>query len=204
MEEKMYYGPIFSDNPYKGCYECFYSLPNLSLMIDHPDKILPETCSSPLTSSSCSNITPNHDKDNSSYAPHSPTPSPPTSPPPIKVSPSLTLPEEPPLPGFWLNTNNSADYFPFTLPIPGAAMVLAKYIKYEGGTNPHILGTMGPNQPVYAKPIVLPHPPAINPLPLSPQQCQQLLFGSKLADQIDSAISDMRELPMRAELEHYR
>ena len=83
-------------------------------------------------------------------------------------------------------------------------MVLAKYIKYEGGTNPYILETMGPNQPVYAEPIVLPHPPATNPLPLSPQQCQQLLFGSKLADQIDSAISDMGELPMHAKLEHYR
>ena len=39
MEEKMYYGPIFSDNPYKGCFKCFCSLPNLSLIVDHPDKI---------------------------------------------------------------------------------------------------------------------------------------------------------------------
>ena len=52
MEEKMYYGLIFSDNPYKGCFECFYSLPNLPLMINHPDKICPGTRSPPLFSSS--------------------------------------------------------------------------------------------------------------------------------------------------------
>jgi hypothetical protein len=40
MEEKMYYGPIFTDNPYKGCFKCFCSLPNLPLIVDHPDKIL--------------------------------------------------------------------------------------------------------------------------------------------------------------------
>jgi hypothetical protein len=56
MEEKMYYGPIFADNPYKGCFECFCSLPNLPLMVDHPDKIRPETTSPPLSSSSRSDI----------------------------------------------------------------------------------------------------------------------------------------------------
>ena len=54
---------------------------------------------------------------------------------------------------------------------------------------------MGPNQPVYAKPITLPLPPVTNPLPLSPQQCQQLLFGSELEDQINAAITNMGELP---------
>jgi hypothetical protein len=63
---------------------------------------------------------------------------------------------------------------------------------------------MGPNCPVYAESIILLHPPITNPLPLTPQQCQQLLFGSELADQIDGMINNMGELPMRAELEHYR
>ena len=75
MEEKMYYGPIFSDNPYKGCFECFCSLPNLSLIINHPDKIMPGTQSPPLSSCSCSDITPRHDENDPSYAPRSPTPS---------------------------------------------------------------------------------------------------------------------------------
>ena len=100
MEEKMYYRPIYSDNPYKGCFKCFCSLPNLPLMIDHPDKILPKTCSPPLTSSSRSDITPHHDKEDSFYTPHSPTPSPPTSPPPIDISPSPTPSIDPLLPGF--------------------------------------------------------------------------------------------------------
>ena len=38
MEEKMHYRPIFSDKPYKGCFKCFCSLPNLPLMIDHPQE----------------------------------------------------------------------------------------------------------------------------------------------------------------------
>ena len=63
---------------------------------------------------------------------------------------------------------------------------------------------MGPNQPVYAEPITLPLPPVTNPLPLSPQQHQQLLFGSELEDQINTAITDMGELPFRAELERFR
>ena len=63
---------------------------------------------------------------------------------------------------------------------------------------------MGPNLPVYAEPIIFSHPSATNPLPLTPQQHQQLLFGAELADQIDGAINNMGELPMRAELEHYR
>ena len=63
---------------------------------------------------------------------------------------------------------------------------------------------MGPNCPVYAESIILLHPPITNPLPLTPQQCQQLLFGSELADQIDGMINNMGELPMCAELEHYR
>ena len=79
-----------------------------------------------------------------------------------------------------------------------------KYIKYKGGSNPRILGTMGPGQPVYAKPITLALPPVTNPLPLSPQQCQQLLFGSELEDQINDTITDMEELPLHAELEHFR
>ena len=201
MEEKMYYGLIFTDNPYKGCFECFCSLPNFPLMVDHPDKIQPGTTSPPLSSSSRSDITPRHDEDEPPYAPHSPTPSPPASPPPIVVPSSASPPPTPPLPGFWLNTNDSADYYPFTLPIAGSSTILAKYIKYEGGSNPHVLGTMGPNQPVYAKPITLPLPPVTNPLPLSPQQRQQLLFGSKLEDQINEAITDMGELPFCAELE---
>ena len=82
------------------------------------------------------------------------------------------------------------------------ASTLAKYIKYKGGSNPRVPGTMGPKQPVYAEPITLSLPPITNPLPLSPQQCQQLLFGSELEDQINSAITDMGELPFRAELEH--
>ena len=173
-------------------------------MIDHLDKILPGTCSPPLTSSSCSDITPRHDEDNSSYIPHSPTPSPPASPPPINVSPSPTPPLNLPLPGFWLNTDNSTDYYPFSLLVAGSTTIQAKYIKYEGGSNPHILRTMGPNLPVYAEPIILPQPPTTNPLPLTPQQCQQLLFGAELANQIDSAINNMGELPMHAELECYR
>ena len=77
--------------------------PNLPLMIDHPDKILPRTCFPPLSSSSHSDITPHHDEDNSSYAPHSPTPSPSTSPPPIDIPSSPSPPPNPPLSGFWLN-----------------------------------------------------------------------------------------------------
>ena len=154
--------------------------------------------------SSRSDITPHHNEDDSSYVPHSPTPSPPTSPPPVDVPSSPSPPPDPPLPGFWLNTDNLADYYPFSLPVPGFTTVQAKYIKYEGGSNPRVLGTMGPNQPVYAEPIILPHPPITNPLPLSPQQHQQLLFGSELADQINGAINDMGELPMHAELECYR
>ena len=63
----MYYGPIFIDNPYKGCFECFCSLPNVPLMIDLSDKILPRTHFSPISSSSCSNITSCHDKDDATY-----------------------------------------------------------------------------------------------------------------------------------------
>ena len=50
---------------------------------------------------------------------------------------------------------------------------------------------------------MLPLPPVTNPLPLSPQQCQQLLFGSELEDQINAAITDMGELPFHAELERF-
>ena len=100
MEEKMYCRSIYSDNSYKGCFKCFCSLLNLPLMIDHPDKILPETHSPPLTSSSHSDITPHHDKEDSFYTPHSPIPSPPTSPPPIDISPSPTPSIDPLLPGF--------------------------------------------------------------------------------------------------------
>ena len=63
---------------------------------------------------------------------------------------------------------------------------------------------MDSNQPVYAKPIILPHPPVTNPLPLSSQQCQQLLFGAELVDQIDGTINDLGELPMCAELKCYQ
>ena len=63
---------------------------------------------------------------------------------------------------------------------------------------------MGPNQPVYAKPITLPLPPVTNPLPFSPQQRQQHLFRSELEDQINQAINDMGELPLHAELECFR
>ena len=181
----------------------FYFMFHHSLIVNHPDKIMPGTQSPPLSSSSRSDITPRHDEDEPPYAPHSPTPSPPASPPPIDVPSSPSPPPSPPLPGFWLNTNNSADYYPFSLPAPGSMSVPAKYIKYEGGSNPRVLGTMGPNQPIYAKPITLPLPPVTNPLPLSPQQCQQLLFGSELEDQINAAITNMGELPFRAELKHF-
>ena len=63
---------------------------------------------------------------------------------------------------------------------------------------------MGPGQPVYAEPVTLPLPPVTNPLSLTPQQRQQLLFGSELEDQINAAITDMGELPFHAELERFR
>ena len=153
-------------------------------MISHLDKILPRMHSPPLTFSSHSNITSCHDKDDAPYASHSPILSLPPPPPfpPIDVFSSPASFLNPPFFGFWLNTDDSADYYPFNLPIAGAATIRAKYIKYKEGINPYVLGMMSPNPPICAKPIILPHPPATNPLPLTPQQCQQLLFGSKLAD----------------------
>jgi hypothetical protein len=110
------------------------------------------------------------------------------------------------LPGFWLNTEDSTDYYPMTIPdeTKPPATQHAKYIKYEGGSNPRVLGTMGPNLPVYADPIYLPPPPVHNPLVLTPLQHQQLLFASDLEKEINKAMDEMGELPLRAEIERLR
>jgi hypothetical protein len=62
---------------------------------------------------------------------------------------------------------------------------------------------MGPNHPVYAKPLKLPPPTINHPLPLTPQQHTQLLCNSPMAVEINEAIHDLGELPLRAELERY-
>jgi hypothetical protein len=228
MEEKMFYGPISQEGPYKGNYQCFVSVAPFPCIIDHPDKLRHMSPDSPiLSTSSISDISPPRTEVDP-YVPHSPTPSPP--PAPIDVSPSpppmedpnlpLRLPspppsppprpapanEPPPLPGFWLNTEDSADYYPMMIPNDTRPLVTqrAKYIKYDGGSSPRVLGTMGPKQPVYAEPLYLPPPPVHNPLVLTPAQRQQLLFASDLEKEIDKAVDEMGELPLRAEIDRLR
>ena len=186
----MYYPISLPDQ--EECYHCLASQGTFSAIVSREEKIQILTTPN-LSTLSCSPISPVHFElmteeevqTHKKYAPSSPTSS----------------PEPEPLQGFQLNVKGQDDYIPFEIPQETGRKTVATWMKYEGGKNPRIIGTMCPTTPQYAEPLRFPSPPPSSTTALKDDEVNALLFDSLVESKVDEALRDVGDLVLKAEIE---